>query len=226
VVVRRDHNLNVAADAADAVVAGAALEILLVEYATGRSVTMPAVTDDQGVFVSKVFGVGAGPYYAEIVSLAHPNYDWLDGLDPAAGNDADFNANGLPDQWYEDLAPSLETRGWHNESLPDDVNGDGWITNLDALLVVGMLRSSGPGRLDPPVEAPAHSVDVSGDGHLNPEDALLVISRLRRLARSETEHPQLVFTEEFFHKSSDDDETELFARQARHDEALLAYLAD
>lgn len=102
--------------------------------------------------------MGFGLYYAEVVSLSHPSISWAHSIDPVTGNDLDFNGNGLPDQWYGGFAPT--PGGWHNDGVSSDVNGDGQVANIDALLVVGSLRSGGPGALtEPPPETPLY-VDV------------------------------------------------------------------
>lgn len=65
---------------------------------------------------------------------------------------------------------------------PLDVNGDGLISPLDALLVINALESSRPGngtRQDP------QPLDVNLDGSVSPLDALLVINRLTAMAGGE-----------------------------------------
>ncbi|MEZ6110381.1 MAG: matrixin family metalloprotease [Pirellulaceae bacterium] len=61
--------------------------------------------------------------------------------------------------------------GRHNATLPPDVNRDGQVSPLDALLVINQLNSA---------SANGDSVmcDVNGDGELSPVDALMVINRL------------------------------------------------
>lgn len=65
----------------------------------------------------------------------------------------------------------------HNESLPEDANGDGLVTSSDALVIVNDL-----GRLDPRVLQPSETtglaIDVSNDGVISALDALLVINRI------------------------------------------------
>lgn len=70
---------------------------------------------------------------------------------------------------------------WHNHALPADVNGDGIISPVDALLVINVLNArtaecnweclgenTSGGNL----------VDVNNDGSVSPIDALIVINRL------------------------------------------------
>jgi len=75
--------------------------------------------------------------------------------------------------------------GWRNVELPTDVNDDGRITALDALLGVNAINTHGVLRLEPADLEPAvatvagmHFYDVNGDGYLTPEDTLHVINRL------------------------------------------------
>jgi hypothetical protein len=169
--------------------------------------------------------VGAGLYYAEVVGLTHAGYVWVQGMDPVAGNDLDFNGNGFPDQWYGGFAP--EPAGWHNEGVSSDVNGDGAVTNIDALLVIHRLRSSGAGALSgPPPQAPLY-VDVNDDGHLTAIDALLAVSRVRAISRGQLLTSALPFTETSFTAAETAFEHVPFAeRRSRHEEALLAYLLE
>jgi hypothetical protein len=64
--------------------------------------------------------------------------------------------------------------------IPEDVNGDGLLTPLDALLVINQLNATGGGPLAVPREpATFYSApDVDNNGQLTPLDALLVINKL------------------------------------------------
>jgi len=67
----------------------------------------------------------------------------------------------------------------HNAFDPEDVNDDGSITPIDALIVVNEMNEPGavPG---PGAEPVAHFPDVNGDGRRSPLDALMVINRINR----------------------------------------------
>jgi VCBS repeat-containing protein len=87
--------------------------------------------------------------------------------------------------------------GWQNVLMPADVNNDGVVAPVDALLVVHELHKTGSRCLDSPVlptalargavseataegERPGRAyVDVNGDGYLSHIDALLVVNELR-----------------------------------------------
>jgi len=83
---------------------------------------------------------------------------------------------------------------FQNPVEPRDVNGDGQITPIDALILINRLNSSGPGRLGGSGarggsgEGPVW-VDVNGDGIFSPLDVLIIINWLNRrrlIAVSET----------------------------------------
>ena len=90
---------------------------------------------------------------------------------------------------------------WHNAGSPLDVNEDGLVTPLDALLVINLLNRSGPASVEPlsvnrsgpgsvePLFAPTYYPDVNGDRRVTPLDALLVINALnaRRTGPSRSE---------------------------------------
>lgn len=70
---------------------------------------------------------------------------------------------------------------WSNPLNPLDVNRDGVVTPLDALLVIDYLNANGSQALSLlPVlpNAPPPFVDTSADDHISPLDALLVIDAL------------------------------------------------
>jgi hypothetical protein len=72
---------------------------------------------------------------------------------------------------------------WQNKDNALDVNDDGFVVPLDALLVINEINANGSRPLDPPPspvgpEAPPPYLDVSGDKFLSPLDALLIINHL------------------------------------------------
>ncbi|MEM7477568.1 MAG: dockerin type I domain-containing protein [Planctomycetota bacterium] len=68
---------------------------------------------------------------------------------------------------------------WHNIDLPIDVDGDTFVSAIDALLVIDRLNTPGERQVDeydgPPLPP---FVDPSGDGWVSAVDALLVIDQL------------------------------------------------
>jgi len=75
---------------------------------------------------------------------------------------------------------------WTNSVKPVDVNNDGVITAIDALIIINMLNASGGSLQLPAVASPRGPrsvpdyVDVNGDGTIGAMDALIVINQLRR----------------------------------------------
>ena len=74
---------------------------------------------------------------------------------------------------------------WHNSSNPEDVNDDGDVSPLDALLVINYLNTFGGGNV--PAGSPPPYIDVSGDNQISPLDALLVINKLNQRGSAEGE---------------------------------------
>ena len=92
---------------------------------------------------------------------------------------------------YENGTASLIVRDddpnfpWQNARNRFDVNNDGLVSPIDALLVINALNVRmilTPELPDPFI--PVRYVDVSGDGLLSPIDALLVINELNRIRNS------------------------------------------
>ncbi|MCH5372624.1 MAG: dockerin type I domain-containing protein, partial [Planctomycetes bacterium] len=88
---------------------------------------------------------------------------------------------------------AADTNPWHNNLIPNDVNGDYQVGPLDALLVINALNQGGSRRLgdllasnageaeSPVAEGEAASnlmFDVNDDAYLSPIDALNVINSL------------------------------------------------
>jgi glucose/arabinose dehydrogenase len=70
---------------------------------------------------------------------------------------------------------------WQNPRLAEDVDDDGVVAPIDALLVINLINSAGSGLLPRPAQqqtAPPPYYDVNGDDQLAPIDALIVINFL------------------------------------------------
>lgn len=66
---------------------------------------------------------------------------------------------------------------WQNPNNALDVNGDGFVSPIDALLVVNALNTLGGIPLPTPAIVPPY-IDVNGDGNLSAIDLLLVVAQL------------------------------------------------
>ena len=67
---------------------------------------------------------------------------------------------------------------WHNPNLAEDVNDDGLVSPIDALLVVNHMNRAGSGPVPLSPESPPLYLDVNGDDYVSPHDALLVVNHL------------------------------------------------
>lgn len=88
-----------------------------------------------------------------------------------------MSAGGVGD----DLAAptGVVTVTWHNSAEPVDVNGDGYISPLDALLMVTWINENGVGAMGGEGEAPASFFpDINDDGVVTPLDCLVVFNHL------------------------------------------------
>lgn len=84
---------------------------------------------------------------------------------------------------YESHDLIVDIAGWQNLVNNLDVNDDGFITPLDALIVINDLNSLGPRLLPDPIPPePEFYIDVNGDGLVTPLDALIVINYLNSLS--------------------------------------------
>jgi hypothetical protein len=86
----------------------------------------------------------------------------------------------------EDYQLFTHSSDWHNTAISEDVNKDGFVTPIDALLVINYIDVNvGPGKLLPDGQLPPRSpadigipplVDVNDDGFVAPIDALRVVN--------------------------------------------------
>lgn len=69
---------------------------------------------------------------------------------------------------------------WQNPAHVGDVNGDGYVSPLDLLIIINLLNKhgSGPLPMPSPLNKPPPYVDVDGNGERSPLDALVLINCL------------------------------------------------
>ena len=109
------------------------------------------------------------------------------GYDVDKQHQLEFYVNGSPSTEFQNYIPHdgdeiLISYGriewsWQNESMPNDVSGDGQVAPRDALLVINELSTKGAYEVDQSSK-PEFYFDVSGDGAVSGIDALRVINDL------------------------------------------------
>ena len=80
-----------------------------------------------------------------------------------------------------DFEPSFQ---WHNDTIAQDVNGDGTVSTIDALLIINSINAFGSGSLvflNRTAQTPDY-LDVVPDNYVSPIDALTVINYLKLYA--------------------------------------------
>jgi hypothetical protein len=97
-------------------------------------------------------------------------------LDPPPTNDATDVIDGL-------LTIDDGQTPWHNAANPFDVNDDGWLTPLDALIVINRLNVEAAGGQ----VLSGYYYDVNDDRVCTAQDALMLINRLNLAAESAAE---------------------------------------
>lgn len=92
--------------------------------------------------------------------------------------------------------------GLHNAAAPIDINDDGLLAPIDALLVINFINSSPatylPNRV--PSEMDGMLFDVTGDRWVTPQDALIVVNDLNDGGDAEVER-RLVATDDYFSRT-------------------------
>lgn len=93
---------------------------------------------------------------------------------------------------------------WQNLELPEDVNRDGFISPIDALLIINALNSGAPNRF--PATRAYDSLDpfsdTNGDGFLSPIDALIVINYLNRASPAAEGEGRAMVAHDFYFAES------------------------
>lgn len=100
----------------------------------------------------------------------------------------------VADGEVEDYLVNIVGNPYTNGSNSLDVNGDGFVSPIDALQVVNYLNDPrNPTTLSLPAPGTPPYIDVNGDGTVSPIDALLVINFLNDAASGEGESGNLLF---------------------------------
>ena len=74
---------------------------------------------------------------------------------------------------------------YHNDQDPADVDGNGVISPIDALIIVNYINNYGPGSINPEGEGPVPNLDVDGDGMVSPIDMLIIINIINGSSNSQ-----------------------------------------
>ncbi len=155
------------------------------EAADGRLIPWLQDQDDNSNGASDVLE-NWGLIYRD-VAILDANNELVDTYNLTQYDLGDPRTDG-PTENYETLRQLLidaaeeqnQATSWTNPVESLDVNDDGLISPIDALIVINELNTVGPRQLDPPGagEAPPPFVDTSGDGYASPIDALLILDHL------------------------------------------------
>jgi len=155
----------------------------LFDAATGtyRFATFTYTADQVGTTEIRL-GVGSQGF------ALNPNFDPQHkvnfGFGDAAVSGASFGATSLKPDAFVTVMQRDVLHPWHNTIANKnvDVNADGLITPLDALLVIDALnlKGAGTGLPVPPIppDTSPPFIDVTGDNLISPDDALGVIDYL------------------------------------------------
>ncbi len=169
--------------------AGSMLTLSGIETVSGAAVTRTTWTDSEGRFL--LGGLLPGTYSVTLSARAGFDLTSLkrgNGANPET--DSDFRqgirtasvtlTNGVPNRDLDAGLVPTDGKIWKNQIIAEDIDDNGAVTPLDALLVIIDLNANGPRVLAAPTASftPQPFLDVDGNGVVAPTDALLVIIRL------------------------------------------------
>lgn len=96
---------------------------------------------------------------------------------------ATSRSNGATLSRSDRLRVIKDATPYHNDTFPEDVDGDGSVSPLDPLIIVNYINNHGAGNIRPNAEGESMgNLDVDGDGAVTPLDILIVINALNRPA--------------------------------------------
>jgi hypothetical protein len=96
---------------------------------------------------------------------------------------ATSRSNGATLSRSDRLRVIKDSTPYHNDTYPEDVDGDGTVSPLDPLIIVNYINNHGAGNIRPNAEGESMgNLDVDGDGAVTPLDILIVINALNRPA--------------------------------------------
>ena len=101
--------------------------------------------------------------------------DQNDQIYHANSDDTILAAGGINDIWLNGVH-----QGWSNPRLPMDVNRDGQISPLDALILINEINKGGSGRMLGSPDSVSYYLDPDNDGFLAPLDVLVLVNWLNR----------------------------------------------
>lgn len=167
-------------------ITGVVIRLSGTETAGGAAVSRITQSDVSGVYLFPALAAGQYTLTVQVpfaMRLAKANQ----GLDDAM--DSDFNAKSA--QASVALAATVDDRAvdaglwstWQNPRNPLDVNNDGDVTPLDALVQINYIngKQSGPLPIPPvPPSVPPPFLDASGNDEISPQDVLIVINFLNK----------------------------------------------
>jgi VCBS repeat-containing protein len=141
----------------------------------GDGVLQPGETSQPRSFAITVTGPGAYSFRTHVTGM----------VASGGGGGENFGMSTLRQLWPK-----------HNPVSPMDVNDDGVVSPLDALLVINALSTKGARSIIPD-EIGAPYLDTSANNQLSPLDALLVVNYLNRTRTSaEGESPENILSTE------------------------------
>ena len=150
-------------------------EVLLDNLTVGPSAE--TITDGQGIF--RLTGLPAADYRIEAIP----------GSGQQLGTPAIVPRTIVGSQPVVDIIFGLEIPRWLNANNPEDINGDGLVSPIDALVIINDLNINGARELTilSDSESPPPYLDANGDGWVTSIDALRVINLLNARSNAEGE---------------------------------------
>ena len=123
----------------------------------------------------------AGVYRTEVVLSGVTSH-----VSTAAGAIQTLDLQALETIEHVDYGINFQNTAWHNTRIATDVNDDGTVSAIDALLIINLLNTGTPSALTGSNISSPPYIDVSNDAFLTSLDALLVINALNGAGEGES----------------------------------------
>lgn len=123
----------------------------------------------------------AGVYRVQVVLTGITSH-----VSTAAGATQTIDLAALETIEHIDYGINFQNTAWHNTRIAEDVNNDGTVSAIDALLIINLLNANTPATLTGSNLTSPPYVDVSNDAFLTAVDALLVINAINAAGEGES----------------------------------------
>lgn len=154
---------------------------------SGQAVTFIVTTDNDALFAA---GPAIDASSGSLTFTPAPNAHGVAHITVGLKDNGGTIAGGIDTSSAQTFTITIDKPHlWHNTQSADDVDGDGHIAPIDALIIINDINAFGSRQIPVSASLGPPYYDVDNDGFIAPIDALLVINLINSGQGSEGEDP-------------------------------------